>query len=164
MKKTAAILASSVLLLAVAISCKKEPAAAWAPVAGRIMTRWAAEVRPDLVLPEYPRPQMVRERWLSLNGLWDYAIAAKAAVKPDRWDGRILVPFAVESALSGVGKPVGSAKSLWYRRTVVIPKDWRGGRILLHFGAVDWESTVWVNGREAGTHRGGFDPFTYDIT
>jgi beta-galactosidase/beta-glucuronidase len=145
-------------------SCKSEPAAAWKPVTGRIMTRWAAEVRPDLVLPEYPRPQMVREKWLNLNGLWDYAITAKADEKPARWDGRILVPFAVESALSGVGKPVGAAKALWYRRTVAVPKDWRKGRVLLHFGAVDWESTVWINGQEAGTHRGGYDPLTYDIT
>jgi hypothetical protein len=143
---------------------KSEPTAAWAPVQGRIMTRWAADVRPDKVLPEYPRPQLVREKWLNINGMWDYAITAKDAGRPDSWDGRILVPFAVESALSGVGKPVGSAKALWYRRTITVPKDWRGRQILLHFGAVDWESTVWVNGREAGTHRGGYDPFTYDIT
>ncbi len=165
MKKIGAILALTIVILGCGSSCKKEaPAAAWAPVTGRIMTRWAAEVRPDLVLPEYPRPMMVRERWLSLNGLWDYAITAKAAARPEVWDGAILVPFAVESALSGVGKPVGSAKALWYRRIVRIPKGWRGGRILLHFGAVDWESTVWVNGHEAGTHRGGYDPFTYDVT
>ncbi|MCX6567901.1 MAG: PA14 domain-containing protein [Candidatus Aminicenantes bacterium] len=128
------------------------------------MTRWAAEVKPDLVLPEYPRPQLVREEWLNLNGLWDYAIVAKDAGRPMVWDGKILVPFAVESALSSVGKPVGAANELWYRRTIKAPKTWRGGRVLLHFGAVDWESTVWVNGREAGVHRGGYDPFTYDIT
>ena len=136
---------------------------AWAPVQGRIMTRWAAEVRPELVLPEYPRPQLVREKWLNLNGMWDYAITAKEAGRPEAWDGRILVPFAVESALSGVGKPVGSGKALWYRRTVEVPRKWRRGRVLLHFGAVDWESTVWVNGREIGTHRGGYDPFAYDV-
>ena len=164
MKNIAAILVLLVVILDGGTSCKKEPAAAWAPVTGRIMTRWAAEVRPDLVLPEYPRPMMVRERWLTLNGLWDYAITAKDAGRPEAWDGTILVPFAAESALSGVGKPVGSAKALWYRRTVIIPKGWRGGRILLHFGAVDWESTVWVNGREVGTHRGGYDPFSYDVT
>ncbi len=163
MKRPAAILALTFLLLAVATSCKKEPVTTWAPVTGRIMTRWAAEVRQDLVLPEYPRPQMVRERWLNLNGLWDYAITAKDAARPEAWDGTILVPFAVESALSGVGKAVGSAKALWYRRTVFVPRKWRNGRVLLHFGAVDWESTVWVNGREVGTHRGGYDPFTYDI-
>ncbi len=163
MKRPAAILALTFLLLAVATSCQKEPVATWTPVTGRIMTRWAAEVRQDLVLPEYPRPQMVRERWLNLNGPWDYAITAKDAARPQAWDGMILVPFAVESALSGVGKPVGSANALWYRRTVLVPGKFRGGRVLLHFGAVDWESTVWVNGRKVGTHRGGYDPFTYDI-
>jgi hypothetical protein len=89
---------------------------------------------------------------------------AKDAGRPTVWDGKILVPFAVESALSGVGKPVGAVKELWYRRTISVAKKWRRGKILLHFGAVDWESTVWVNGREAGIHRGGYDPFTYDIT
>jgi hypothetical protein len=128
------------------------------------MTRWAAEVGPENALPEYPRPQMVREEWLNLNGLWDYAIVAKDSPRPSAWAGKILVPFAAESALSGVGKPVGPARALWYHRTVDLPKAWRKGRVLLHFGAVDWESTVWINGREAGTHRGGYDPFTYDIT
>ena len=164
MKRAPAIICAIVLMAGSIGACKSKPAATWAPVTGRIMTRWAAEVRPNLVLAEYPRPQLVRERWLNLNGLWDYAITAKDAGRPGDWDGTILVPFAVESALSGVGKPVGSAKALWYRRTVPLPKHWRSGRVLLHFGAVDWESTVWVNGREAGTHRGGYDPFTYDIT
>jgi hypothetical protein len=164
MKRTPAIICALALLSAAFAACKSEPAPTWAPVKGRIMTRWAAEVGPEAVLPEYPRPQMVRERWLNLNGLWDYAITAKEADRPADWDGEILVPFAVESALSGAGKPVGSAKALWYRRTVSVPKDWRGGRVLLHFGAVDWECTVWVNGLESGTHRGGYDPFTLDIT
>jgi Glycosyl hydrolases family 2, sugar binding domain/PA14 domain/Chitobiase/beta-hexosaminidase C-terminal domain/Glycosyl hydrolases family 2/Glycosyl hydrolases family 2, TIM barrel domain len=164
MKRSPAIIISAVALVSMLGACKSEPVAVWKPVEGRIMTRWAAKVTPEAVLPEYPRPQLVREKWLNLNGPWDYAITAKDAGRPDAWDGRILVPFAAESALSGVGKPVGAEKALWYRRTVTVPKDWRGGRVLLHFGAVDWESTVWVNGREAGTHRGGYDPFTYDIT
>jgi hypothetical protein len=164
MKRIPAIICAITLLSGAFVACKSEPASTWAPVTGRIMTRWAAEVGPEAVLPEYPRPQMVRERWLNLNGLWDYAITAKEAGRPDDWDGQILVPFAVESALSGVGKPVGSAQALWYRRTVLVPKDWRGSRVLLHFGAVDWECTVWINGLESGTHRGGYDPFTFDIT
>ncbi len=164
MKKFPAIIVVTFALLGYIAACKTEKTSVWKPVEGRIMTRWAAEVKPDLVLPEYPRPQMVREEWLNLNGLWDYAIVAKDAGRPAAWDGKILVPFAVESALSGVGTPVGAGKELWYRRTVKVPKTWRGGKVLLHFGAVDWESTVWVNGREAGTHRGGYDPFTYDIT
>ncbi len=164
MKETAAVFGLTALIVAGALSPSAEPALPWAPVKGRIMTRWAADVRPDRVLPEYPRPQMVRKKWLNLNGLWDYAITARDAGRPAEWDGKILVPFAVESALSGVGRPVGSAQALWYRRTVDLPKKWRRGRVLLHFGAVDWESAVWVNGREAGTHRGGYDPFTFDIT
>jgi len=164
MKKFPAMIVVAIALIGYIAACKTEPAAEWKPVEGRIMTRWAAEVKPDLVLPEYPRPQMVREEWLNLNGLWDYAIVARNAGRPTVWDGKILVPFAVESALSGVGKPVGAVKELWYRRTISVAKKWRRGKILLHFGAVDWESTVWVNGREAGIHRGGYDPFTYDIT
>jgi hypothetical protein len=163
MKRTSAALAALAIVFGTAAACKSKPQVTWTPVPGRIMTRWAADVRPDAVLPDYPRPQMVREKWLSLNGPWSYALTAKDAPRPEAWDGQILVPFAVESALSGVGKPVGGARALWYRRTVDIPRKWRGGRILLHFGAVDWQSTVWVNGRELGTHKGGYDPFTYDI-
>ena len=136
----------------------------WKPAEGRLMTRWAKDVSPDSVLPEYPRPQMVRKEWQNLNGLWEYAIRPKAEGKPDKWDGRILVPFAAESALSGVMKPVGPDNRLWYRRTFTIPEKWAGQRVLLHFGAVDWEATVWVNGKEIGTHRGGFDPFSFDLT
>jgi hypothetical protein len=164
MKRIPVIIGLVIILSTVFGACRTETTAQWKPARDRIMTRWAAAVRPELVLPEYPRPQMVRREWLNLNGLWDYAIVAKDAARPEAWDGRILVPFAVESALSGVGKPVGSSKALWYRRTVAVPKKWRGGRVLLHFGAVDWEATVWVNGTEAGTHRGGYDPFTLDIT
>ena len=136
----------------------------WKPAEGRLMTRWAKDVSPDNVHAEYPRPQMVRRDWASLNGLWQYAIEAKDVECPDSFDGQILVPFPVESALSGVGKPVGPENRLWYRRTFEIPAEWKGKRVLLHFGAVDWEATVWVNGEELGTHRGGYDPFSFDIT
>ncbi|NLH76093.1 MAG: beta-galactosidase [Acidobacteria bacterium] len=160
----AAVRLSLAVLVAFAAACGPEPATSWKPAGDRIATRWAAEVGPESVLPEYPRPQLVRPEWAGLNGLWDYAITARDAGRPAAWDGKILVPFAVESSLSGVGKPVGIGNALWYRRTVDVPKAWRSGRVLLHFGAVDWECTVWVNGREAGTHRGGYDPFTYDVT
>jgi beta-galactosidase/beta-glucuronidase len=139
-------------------------AADWEPVGDRIKTRWAAEVSPDNALPEYPRPQMVRDKWINLNGLWDYAIVGRHESQPEKFDGEILVPFALESSLSGVGKKAGADKRLWYRRTVQVPSDWAGQRVLLHFGAVDWESTVWVNGVEVGDHRGGYDPFSFDIT
>ncbi|MCS7305334.1 MAG: hypothetical protein NZ602_09545, partial [Thermoguttaceae bacterium] len=102
---------------------------AWKPVGGRIMTRWAGQVRPDNVWPEYPRPTMVRPKWLNLNGLWDYAIRPKQEDRPTQWDGKILVPFCAESALSGVGRAVGPDQRLWYRRTFELPADWAGGRV-----------------------------------
>lgn len=136
----------------------------WRPAEGRLATRWAADVSPDNVLPEYPRPQMVRPDWLNLNGLWAYAVVPAGAERPTAYDGEILVPFPIESSLSGVMRRVDPESRLWYRRTVDLPAAWEGRRVLLHFGAVDWEATVWVNGREVGQHRGGYDPFTFDIT
>ena len=136
----------------------------WKPAKGPSLTRWAKDVSPDNVHSEYPRPQMVRNDWLGLNGLWDYAIVPKDQGRCENFDGKILVPFAVESALSGVMKAVGENKRLWYRRLFELPIEWRGKRILLNFGAVDWETTAWVNGKVVGTHRGGYDPFSFDIT
>jgi len=130
-----------------------------------LRTRWAAEVTPAHVLAEYPRPQLVRERWTNLNGTWEYAITdSSAATPPAKFDGSILVPFAVESQLSGVQKTVNEQQLLWYRRTFTAPARKNGERLLLHFGAVDWKATISVNGKEVGTHTGGYDPFTYDIT
>src|SRR5687768_5467337 len=130
------------------------------------MTRWAKDVSPDNVLPEYPRPQMVRKDWLNLNGLWDYAIRPKDEPRPEgKPDGQILVPFPFESALSGVMQSVGPEKRVWYSRQFEVPGKWgTDKRILLNFGAVDWDTTVWVNGKKVGVHRGGYDPFTFDIT
>ncbi len=160
------LLPAALLAFAVAFpACaKKKEAPAWNPVAGRLMTRWAAEVRPDNALPEYPRPQMVRSEWLNLNGLWEYAILPADVATPEKYDGHILVPYPVESALSGVGKAVGKENRLWYRTTFRTPKSWKGRRVLLNFEAVDWETRVLVNGREAGGHKGGYDPFSFDIT
>jgi len=137
--------------------------AAWQPSEGPLKTRWAKDVSPQNALPEYPRPQFVRSEWLSLNGLWDLAITPKDA-KPDTYTDQILVPFPVESALSGVMKPVSENDRLWYRRHFEIPRKWLGRRVLLHFGAVDFETTVWVNGKRLGQHRGGYDGFSFDIT
>src|SRR4051812_18911936 len=140
------------------------PAAEWAPMGAPLMTRWARDVDPAKPLPEYPRPTMVRSEWQNLNGLWDYAIRPKGEGKPEKFDGKILVPFPVESALSGVMKQVGPDNRLWYRRTFTAPAGPAGRRTLLHFGACDWETTVWVNGKELGKHQGGYDPFSFDIT
>jgi len=144
--------------------CSSVIGADWQPAKGPLMTRWAKQVSQDNVHPEYPRPQMVREKWLNLNGLWEFAIRPKDERQPASFDGQILVPFPVESALSGVMKAVGEENRVWYRRTFEIPNEWAGQRVLLNFGAVDWEATVWVNGKLVGTHRGGYDPFTFDIT
>jgi hypothetical protein len=127
------------------------------------MTRWAKDATPDKVHPEYPRPTMVRPEWMSLNGLWEFAPATKADPPPlgKKLDAQILVPFPVESALSGVMKP---ADRVWYRRTFDVRQEWAEKRLLLHFGAVNWEATVWVNGKKLDTHRGGYDGFTLDIS
>lgn len=135
----------------------------WAPAGERIKTEWAGKVDPANVLPEYPRPQMVRSQWVNLNGLWDYAITPEAA-SYDGAQGKILVPFAVESSLSGVQKTVGKENALWYERTFSVPSSWKGKDILLHFGAVDWKSEVWVNGTKVGEHTGGYTPLCYNIT
>lgn len=137
---------------------------AWKMVTGKIATSWSEQVTPTTTLPEYPRPQLVRGNWKNLNGLWNYAIKPKSEDKPATWDGQILVPFAVESALSGVGRNVGKDNVLWYNTSLTLPSAMQGKKILLHFGAVDWRTTVYVNGQEAGSHEGGFDPFTLDIT
>jgi hypothetical protein len=138
-------------------------AADWQPAKGPLLTRWAKEVTADKPHPEYPRPQMQRDRWLNLNGLWQLAFATKDEAAPIGKDlsERILVPFPVESALSGVMK---RGERLWYRRLFTTPKEWKGQRVLLHFGAVDWEAKVWVNGKDLGSHRGGYDAFSFDIT
>ncbi|RAI94767.1 glycoside hydrolase family 2 protein [Algoriphagus yeomjeoni] len=134
------------------------------PVEGKIMTEWAAQVTPENVHQEYPRPQMTRENWVNLNGLWDYAIKPKGQAVPTSFDGEILVPFAVESALSGVGKTVGKDNELWYNTTFSTPKKSSKDKVLLHFGASDWETEVFVNGKSVGKHQGGYDPFDFEIT
>ncbi len=150
-------------VVAAALGAGISARAEWKPAPAPLMTRWAKDVNPDAVLPEYPRPQMVRPQWQNLNGLWDYAITPRASEKPAAFDGQILVPFAVESALSGVGKRVGAKNHLWYRRSIT-PAVKAGQRLLLHFGAVDWHATVFVNGKQVGEHKGGYDPFSFDIT
>jgi len=136
----------------------------WHLIKDKIITPWAEKVDPKAPLPEYPRPQMVRGNWQNLNGLWSYSITPKTQSEPAVYTGKILVPFAVESALSGVGKTVGKDSILWYKNTISVAKNLRNKEILLHFGAVDWQTEVFINGRSAGVHEGGFDPFTFNIT
>jgi hypothetical protein len=138
---------------------------AWRPAKGPLLTRWAKDVTPQNVLSEYPRPQMVRNRWLNLNGLWDYQITNKQSEQiPASWQGKIMVPFPIESSLSGVMEPLLPGQRLWYHRKIIIPEDWKDNRILLHFGAADWKTTVYLNGRELGADLGGYDSFTFDIS
>ncbi len=146
-----------------AISCNTADKTGWAPVGDRIMTQWGENLDPSEVLPEYPRPQMVRDQWMNLNGLWEYAITP-AEAEPDKMDGNILVPFAVESALSGVGRAVGENEALWYEREFIVPEEWAGQRVLLNFGAVDWKAEVYVDGAFVGEHTGGYVPFSFDVT
>ena len=136
----------------------------YAPVAGPLKTRWTAKVSPKNVWPEYPRPQMARQEWLNLNGLWQYALLPTNVPTPVSYDGKILVPFPIESALSGVMKRLDERSHLVYERKFHLPDTWTNQRVLLHFGAVDWVTTVFINGVELTTHIGGYDPFTYEIT
>jgi hypothetical protein len=136
----------------------------WHPAKALLMTRWAADVSPTNVLPEYPRPQLARPEWMNLNGLWDYAITPASVETLPPLAGKILVPFPVESALSGVMTHFDAKSKLWYHRTFRVPESWRGQRVRLHFGAADWQCDVRVNGHEVGRHQGGYDPFTFDIT
>ena len=138
--------------------------AQWKPVSGRIMTQWGESLNVENVLPEYPRPLMERKEWMNLNGLWNYAITPKGSEQPKSFEGKILVPFAVESALSGVGRNVGSGQELWYEREFEVPNVWNTKRVLLHFGAVDWRADVWVNDSLACSHEGGYTAFSVDIS
>jgi beta-galactosidase/beta-glucuronidase len=155
----------SVIVVALLLSmCSIQEETTWAPAACQLPTRWTNMVIADQPWPEYPRPGFQREEWINLNGLWQYAIKPADAGKPVTYDGQILVPFAVESCLSGVQKKVNKDSLLWYQRTFSVPRTWKNKNVILHFEASDWETHVWINGKEAGMHRGGYDPFSFDIT
>lgn len=139
-------------------------AESYKPIKNELMTRWGDEVTPENVWLEYPRPQLKRKEWKNLNGLWNYAIVSKESAQPVKFQGDILVPFAVESALSGVGKTLLPDQKLWYKKIFELPENWNNQNIKLHFQAVDWETTVWVNGESVGTHKGGSTAFSFDIT
>ena len=138
--------------------------AQWHPAGDKIKTKWASQIDVNNVLPEYPRPIMERAEWQNLNGLWNYAILPAGQQVPSNFDGEILVPFAVESSLSGVQKMLGKENELWYQRKFTVPSKWKSSKVLLHFGAVDWKADVWVNDVKVGQHTGGYAPFSFDIT
>lgn len=153
----------SFFIFSVSISARAQNE--WKPVPDRMMTAWGERVNAANPLAEYPRPQMIRNEWINLNGLWQYSILPKTQESiPASFSGNILVPFAVESTLSGVGKTVGKDSVLWYERNFTLPPAFRNKNVLLQFGAVDWLCDVFVNGKKVGTHQGGYDPFSMDIT
>jgi beta-galactosidase/beta-glucuronidase len=156
MKRT--LFAISIFVLASALHAQ------WQPAGDKIKSRWANDVNPQNVLPEYPRPILQRTDWKNLNGLWQYAIRPKGQAAPATFDGDILVPFAVESSLSGVQKIVGGENELWYNRCFTVPAAWKNKRIMLNFGAVDWQAEVFLNGIKIGSHKGGYTPFGFDVT
>jgi hypothetical protein len=156
-------IASVLMLFGLSVTCTRNNEISWTLADNPILTKWATDVDPLKPWLQYPRPDMVRNKWINLNGLWDYAITTKDT-KPEKWDGSILVPYPVESAISGVKKRVSEKENLWYKRSFKIPASWGKKRILLNFEASDWETIVWVDGKEVGKHRGGYDPFSFDIT
>ncbi len=153
-----------ITLAAALVAVTGASAQTWAPAGDRIKTKWAEDVSPANAHPEYPRPQMVRADWKSLNGLWDYAITPKTAVRPEVFDGKILVPFAVESSLSGVGKSFTPDDALWYKTVFTVPSAWKDKRLKLNFEAVDWKADVYLNDILIGTHTGGYTHFSFDVT
>ncbi|TRY18141.1 DUF2804 family protein [Tessaracoccus rhinocerotis] len=130
-----------------------------------MITPWGESLDPENVLPEYPRPQLARDSHLNLNGRWQHAFtAADVTAAPQHWDGEIIVPFSPEAPLSGVGRVLQPDEALWYRRTVQLPEGFLRDRVLLHFGAVDQDCEVLLDGTSVGSHRGGYLPFTLDVT
>ena len=147
----------------------KEENTAWEPKGNHIKTRWAAQVDPNCPWPEYPRPLMERADWVNLNGLWDYAITNTGGLPADEdFNSQILVPFAIESSLSGVMKPLEPGKAIWYKKEIEIPEEWKGKNVMLNFGAVDYQADVFANGTGArnriGSHIGGHTAFSVDLT
>ena len=160
--KTSWLRLAIAVCLAGGISADTAP---WAPKTPRLATPWTGQVSVENPLPEYPRPKLTRPEWQSLNGIWDFALTGLNTGQPVDWPEQIRVPFPVESALSGIQRPVTPNDKLWYRRTFVVPQNWQTRRVQLNFGASDWQTTVWVNNQQVGsTHTGGYDGFGYDIT
>lgn len=147
------------LLLSISIFAQK-----WQPVGNKMKTRWAETVTPENVWKEYPRPQLERTQWKNLNGLWEYSVIKKTQSQPKKFQGNILVPFCVESSLSGVMGEVKPDDRIWYKRQFIVPGDWKGKSVIINFEAVDYSTTVFVNGAVVGFHKGAYDRFSFDIT
>ncbi|MEI8281218.1 MAG: sugar-binding domain-containing protein [Armatimonadota bacterium] len=148
-----------ILALSAMTTNAQEP---WKPVAAHLKTQWAEKVSPNSVLPEYPRPSLVRSRWQNLNGLWDFA-AKVSETEQGKLPRKILVPFAPESSLSGIGYQVQPSDILIYSREFAVPKTWDNDQVMLHFDAVDWSCKVYINDRFVGSHQGGYDRFSFNI-
>lgn len=167
------------LAILLALPCCAVLSAQPGQVKAPLVTPFAKEVNPKAPLQEYPRPQLQRDGWMNLNGEWDYTIDSSGftpvkgfspndsyttASIPEKWSGKIVVPYAIETSLSGVGHILMPEERLWYQREFTIPKNWDGKRVVIHFQASDWETSLYVNGKRVGQHRGGYDPFSFDIT
>ncbi len=153
---------SAILMMSLAAGIVSASAA---PKKDQLKTPWADKVTPENVWQSYPRPQLERAAWINLNGTWNYSVTDhNADRKSVAYEGEILVPFAIESYLSGVQQAFLPTDKLWYKRTFTTDKSWLGKSVILHFGAVDYECQVWVNGKLAGSHKGGNNPFSFDIT
>ena len=130
----------------------------------QLYTRWGRDIDAGNVLPEYPRPQFMRKHYINLNGYWDYAFSSGNS-RPEKWDGRILVPFSPESMLSEVERTLQPDEYLWYKKELpILDMPAPGCRLILHFGAVDQIATVYLNGKKVAHHVGGYIPFSVDIT
>lgn len=143
--------------------CSRDKAPAWQPADNPLITEWGEKIDPSAPWPEYPRPAMARDEWMSLNGMWNYALCPRDEERPEP-QGKILVPYPVESALSGVKAVMTDSLAIWYSREFVIPKQWKEKQVIINFEASDWETTVWVDDNLAMIHRGGYDPFWCNIT
>ena len=160
------LLTSLTLLAAtgVAVVATTTATAAEKSVKPHLTTKWGEQVTADNVWKQYPRPSLTRNDWQNLNGEWDYAIRPKGEAAPKKYDGKILVPFPVESQLSGVEKTVGDKNELWYRKSFTVPSSWIAGDVNLNFGGVDWKADVWVNDVYVGGHEGAYSPFSLEIS
>ena len=136
----------------------------WCPAGNKIKTKWGKNLDPNKVWQEYPRPQLERKQWLNLNGIWSYSITDINSQKPDNFDGEILVPFSIESSLSGVMKSLNEKQILWYYKEFEIPDNWKDKNIIIHFNAVDWICELYINDNKIGEHSGGYSEFSFDIT